>query len=122
MISGFNIDIYDVSVTYAWNTSKEEIINFFSKNCIKDEYKSRIIEGFKEKNIGGFMCVVSDEDFLCVFFEPDNPKVIVHELFHVCHKIMTERNIEDEEAWAYLMGYLVHMYYEIKNKNHTDDR
>jgi len=46
-----------------------------------------------------------------------NHNLIAHETFHLAYKIMENLNIEDEEATAWLIGYLTELIYGFLYEN-----
>jgi len=116
MIVEFNIDIYECSVTFAWDTSEHELTSFCDKKGISEEYRKQILENYNKTNVIGFVTLVSEDNPICIFPIEPTPGTVAHEIYHICYKIMTSRNIQDEEAWAYLIGYITKTYYEIREE------
>lgn len=83
-----NVDIYQTKIELYFHNEKE----LFEKR-IKD-------------NVGdSYGCVVGSQ----IWFKEENPtiNVIVHEAFHLSYEILTHRGVKDEEARAYLLGFIV---------------
>lgn len=116
MISGFYIDIYQCSITFVIDSNEEELKEFFSNNPhIPEENQKEIIELFKKKKGNAFTGPLTDVDAITVFITEPTYRNVAHEIYHLCHLIMTQRSIEDEEAWAYLIGYITEKFYNIKD-------
>lgn len=113
MIKGFSLDIYDCDVTFAWNTNEKEINAFFDKVEAPEDYRNGFWENYNDQKIGALTTLYSDTNVFCVFGCEPNNKVVAHEIYHIAYNILKPRRIEDEEAWAYLIGHLTEMFYDL---------
>ena len=113
MIKGFSLDIYDSDVSFALNTNEKELNAFFDQVEAPKEYREMFWEEYNQNKIGALTTGYSATNMLVVFRDEPNNKVVAHELFHVAYNILKHRGIEDEEAWAYLIGYLTEMFYDL---------
>lgn len=113
MITGFSLDIYDSDVSFAWNTNEKELNAFFDKVEASEEYREMFWDEYNQNKIGALTTSYSDTNMFVVFRDEPNNKVVAHELFHVANNILKPRGIEDEESWAYLIGYLTEMFYDL---------
>ena len=122
MIKGFSLDIYDSDVTFAWDTNEKELNAFFDQVDAPQEYRDMFWEEYNQSKVGALTTGYSATNMFVVFRDKPNNKVVAHELFHVVYNVLHHRGIEDEEAWAYLIGYLTEMFYDLYLDNvKTDD-
>lgn len=115
MIKGFSLDIYDSDISFAWDTNEKELNAFFEQVDAPQEYRDMFWEEYNQNKIGALTTGYSASNLLVVFRENPTPKIVSHELFHVAYNILHYRGIEDEEAWAYLIGYLADMFCDLYN-------
>jgi len=115
MIKGFNVDIYGCEVSFAWNTHPKELSAFLDKYELGEDAKEQFFSILNESSKAGAITIqIADTvNNIVVFFEEPNNKVVAHELYHVACRIMEDRNIKEEESWAYLIGYLTEMFYDL---------
>lgn len=117
MIKGFDIDLYNCFVTFVWDSSEMELTTFFNENPqIPKKYKDEMITIFRKRNCDAFTGPLSHSDVITIFMSDTSHRTVAHEIYHLCHLIMTKRGIKDEEAWAYLIGYITEKYYELKDE------
>lgn len=115
MIKGFDIDLYNCFVTFVWDSNEWELTSFFNENPqIPEEYKNEMITIFRKRDCDAFTGPLSYSDVITIFMSDTSPRTVAHEIYHLCHLIMTKRGIQDEEAWAYLIGYVTENYYKLK--------
>lgn len=113
MIKGFSLDIYDSDISFAWNTNEKELNAFFDQVEAPEEYRAMFWEQYGQSKVGALTTGYSATNMFVVFRDEPNNKVVAHELFHVAYNILKFRGIEDEEAWAYLIGHLTEMFYDL---------
>ncbi len=117
MIKGFDIDLYNCFVTFVWDSNEAELMSFFDMNPqIPEEYKDEIVTIFRKRDCDAFSGPLSCSDVITIFISDTSYRAVAHEIYHLCHLIMTKRGIQDEEAWAYLIGYVTEKYYELKEE------
>ena len=113
MIKGFSLDIYDCDIAFAWDTNEKEINAYFDKAQVPDDYRKGFWENYGEGKVGAlttFSCVFNA---FTVFRDEPNNKVVAHEIYHIAYNVLKPRGVEDEEAWAYLIGFLTEMFYDL---------
>lgn len=74
-----------------------DLVDCFSKDKVL--YPGTTFETFTS-NGTQYLVVVLREDL------NDSDSTLVHEMYHVMHKLFKERGIEDEEVFAYTLEYL----------------
>lgn len=114
MITGFSLDIYDSDVSFAWNTNEKELNAFLDKVEVPEEKRAEFFENVLGDKIGAVTASYGNStNCIVVFWDEPNNKIVAHELFHVAYRILNTRGIEDEEAWAYLIGHLTETFYDL---------
>ena len=115
MIKGFNVDIYGCEVSFAWNTHPKELTAFLDKYELTEEAKEQFFSILDDSGRAGAITIQIADTGNCIviFFEEPNNKNVAHELYHVACRVMEGRNIKEEESWAYLIGYLTEMFYDL---------
>lgn len=117
MIKGFRLELYDSDIFFAWNTDKQELDNFFTKERVPQGICAFFHQRFNENSTGALTIGYPVTNMLTVFrIKPDN-KSIAHEIYHIVYNILKPREIEDEEAWAYCIGYVTSKFYELFNQS-----
>lgn len=114
MIKGFSLDIYDSDISFAWDTNEKELNAFLDTLEATPEMREAFFQNVGGLDVGAVTFTYGDSTNCMVIFreEPTN-KVVAHELYHVAYRVLKQRGIEDEEAWAYLIGYLTEMFYNL---------
>lgn len=121
MIKGFSLDIYDCDITFAWNTNRKELEAFLDKVKATDEQKKEFLERVYEENTGAITVGCNGgTSCITIFHDEPNNKVTAHEIYHIAHRVLCPRDIEDEEAWAYLIGYITEMFYDLYLEDTTE--
>ena len=114
MITGFSLDIYDSDISFAWDTNTKELDAFLDKLEATPEMREAFYNNVGDEKIGAVTFSYGDStDCMVIFRERPSHKIVAHELYHVAYRILKQRGIEDEEAWAYLIGYLTEMFYDV---------
>ena len=114
MIRAVNIPIYNVDVAFGWEITKEELEDFIERNqerCSKEEIEG--MRAFLGDYFFGLTKLFDNLNIVCFFKGVPTRNQIAHELYHVAYKICEPREIRDEEAMAYLVGYLTDVYYDV---------
>ena len=123
MIKGFSLDIYDCEISFAWDTNEKELRAFLEANDVPEEKRDEFIANTLSVYAGAVTVGMGESTNCITVFncEPNN-KVVAHEIFHIAHRVLTPRGIEDEEAWAYCIGYITEMFYDLYlDKVETED-
>ena len=114
MITGFSLDIYDSDISFAWNTNEKELSAFLDKVDASAENREEFFHKINEDCAGAItVSCGSGTSCITIFKEKPNNTVVAHEIYHIAYRILQPRGIEDEEAWAYLIGYLTEMFYDL---------
>lgn len=74
-----------------------ELVDCFSKDMVL--YPGTTFETFTADGVQYLVVVLREE-------LNDSDSTLVHEMYHVVHKLFKERGIEDEEVFAYTLEYL----------------
>ena len=123
MIKGFSLDIYDSDISFAWDTNEKEISAFLDEIEATADNREEFLQEINEDDSGAITVGYgSGTSCITIFKEEPNNKVVAHEIYHIAYRILQPRGIEDEEAWAYLIGYLTEMFYDLYlDKIDTED-
>lgn len=113
MIKGFKLDIYDSEIHFAWDTNNDELNNFFNEAKVPDECRKVFYERYNENNTGAITTGYPVTNMFTVFRLHPTTKSVAHEIYHIVYNILKPREIEDEEAWAYCIGYVTDMFYKL---------
>ena len=119
-VKKIKVPMYDFNVTYIEIESKEDantIPKYFKPIKVEEEDACSILETIKEegKNGGSTFRNFELKEFLIIIYEADNEanlkNVKAHELRHLTDRILEWANIKDNEAAAFLQGYLFEKLY-----------
>ena len=113
MIRGFKLDIYDSDIHFAWETNDCELNNFFDKAKVPNECRQIFFERYNENNTGAITTGYPVTNMFTVFRLQPTKRSVAHEIYHIVYNILKPREIEDEEAWAYCIGYVTEMFYKL---------
>lgn len=114
MIKGFSLDIYDCEVSFAWDTNRKELEAFLDQVEDTEEKKQEFFNNVYGEKVGAVtVCYGGGTNCITIFHDEPNNKVTAHEIYHIAYRILSVRGIEDEEAWAYLIGYITEMFYDL---------
>lgn len=96
----FKIDIYDtiITVIVTDNVTQEEQ-RLYDKHKLDDKVYEEEPDGFTLSLPDGNHCVVLKDEKLSM-------NLLAHEIYHLTNFVTRNRGIHDEEAQAWLMGYL----------------
>ena len=123
MITGFSLDIYDSDISFAWDTNTKELDAFLDKLEATPEMREAFHNNIGDEKIGAVtFCYGDSTDCMVIFREKPNNKIVAHELYHVAYRILKQRGIEDEESWAYLIGHITEMFYDLYLGNITNPK
>ena len=114
MITGFPIDIYDCAVCFAIDTNPKELDAFFDEIGLPEDGRQSFKDQFErpDMKLEALTCNFGTPNYLIVFNSEPSPKAVAHEIFHAAYQILNPRGIEDEEAFAYLIGHITEMFYD----------
>lgn len=116
MITRIDITIYNTSVAILVEINAEELKDFYEDNkdiLTYEEYNDSKKDAFV-KGFPGITLHTDSNNFLVYLKNGKSDNIVAHEIFHVCNKILVNRNVtfdEDAEAWAYLIGWFTEEYY-----------
>lgn len=115
MIKGFPVDIYGCEVSFAWNSHNKELSALLDKYELDEEAKQGFFSLLDNANRASAITIsIADTgNVIVVFFGEPNNRDVAHELYHVACRIMEGKGIQEEESWAYLIGYLTEMFYDL---------
>jgi len=122
MIKGFSLDIYGCCISFGWDTNKKEIDAFLEECATTDACRDGI-KKYMDEDMAGALTINPDPiNVLTLFKDEPTPPMVAHEIFHVACRVLHPRGIEDEEAWAYCIGYITTMFYDLYyDKIETED-
>lgn len=114
-----NIPIYDYTlhIIDLTNAELEKVQFYLDKEKLPQDISEEITEDIKLESYNGVYTIHSGytSDIYVFMYPHDNIEryraTINHELFHVICKIQNRLNL-DEEAGAYLCGYITNKFYE----------
>lgn len=109
-----NIDVYGCKIFFivTENILKEALLLYkkYKQNSPEDDGELRDNEGlYLTFNISNHYLLIHDKYL--------THNTLAHEIHHVAHSIMNDRDVDDEEAEAWLCGYItekVYLYLEKK--------
>lgn len=113
MIKGFGLEIYDCDIAFAWDTNEKEINAYFDQAEVPEGYRQGFWENYEQRKVGALTSLSSASNVFTVFHDTPEHKVVAHEIYHIAYNILKPRGIEDEEAWAYLIGHITEMFYDL---------
>ena len=108
------IETYNCSVVFVVSSElSKEITKVYTKYKIKDDTK---LEDIREGNEGILICTDTGKYYLMIDLEYLTYNTIAHEVYHAVVRITEDRDITDEEAQAWLCGYITEAFYKFLNK------
>jgi hypothetical protein len=104
------LDIYKIDILVAINYSDRKLLKAFDPNMKKEEFDEHY-DGFKEPTVRARWCVSNGGWHVLRFKEVPSPGELAHECFHavsyILRNISINLNDTSEEAYAYLLEYLI---------------
>jgi len=91
---------------------KKEVDKLYKKNNIIDSFEDDAEAVMLSLNIQNYY-LIFDKDYL-------THNTIAHEVFHVVVRITDDRNVVDDEAQAWLSGYITSVVYEFLDKKNLN--
>lgn len=109
------IETYNCTVTFVVSSElSKEIAKVYSKYKVKaSEFK---LEDIQNDNEGILMSPDMNKYYLMIDLKYLTHNTIAHEIFHTCIRIAEDRQVEDEEAQAWLCGYITGAFYRFLDK------
>lgn len=119
MVKHLKVEIYDITVVFLINPTKVEFETFYHDNVTRindEEYKQMYKDVFNNDTCAGFTFVLGCGSIVFYVKEPYSEHDVAHEILHTTNDILGSRGItadfDNDEAQAYLCGYLTKKYYE----------
>lgn len=119
MVTGFSLDIYDCDIVFAWDTNEKELNELLDRAGATDDDRKDFFDHIGEKDLQAVTVAMGTTLVAIVFKCEPTEKVVAHEIFHAAYRCLNPRGIEDEEAYAYAIGHITGMFYELY-RNETD--
>lgn len=113
--ANIKIGTYNCSVVFVVTSDlSKEITKVYNKHKVKDtEYK---LEDIKDDNEGILMSPDITKYYLMIDLEYLTHNTIAHEVYHTVIRITEDREVKDEEAQAWLCGYITGAFYRFLEK------
>lgn len=120
----FDLPVYGAGVVFVYTNSFEEAAKFAEKEGLHENDVKTIGAG---SWLGYTFNVVNDDiagksySYIFVFKKKkyDEINIITHEITHAVYEILTTRGLKfnkhNEEAYAYLVGYLTEQFFRFKD-------
>ena len=113
MVTGFSLDIYDCDIVFAWDTNEKELNELLDRAGATDDDRKNFFDHIKERDLQAVTVAMGTTLVAIVFKCEPTEKVVAHEIFHAAYRCLNPRGIEDEEAYAYAIGHITGMFYEL---------
>jgi hypothetical protein len=113
------IEIYCTELVVSIGQTDDEIFDECKKRWEWDKYESVVISSVSSQSLANFS---SNSKMFMIRFKEKEPKdgLIAHEAFHAAFRILNSIGLnpsyETEEAYAYLLDYIVNKIKEKTNK------
>ena len=125
-----DIPIYNTSVCFFIVGTKEEldILKEDNPHKIDQEIYTQILTDIEQPDkCDGFTIPLLDMSYLIYIRDglEYNPRICIHEIFHVVNYTLTDRGVKHEEtaeALAYLIGWLTEEYYKFLNQEEENEK
>lgn len=91
---------------------KNEVDKIYKKNNLSDRFEDDAEAVMLTINLHNYY-LIFDKDYL-------THNTIAHEVFHVVIRITDDRDITDDEAQAWLTGYITSVIYEFLDKKNLN--
>ena len=121
MIKGFSLDIYDCDIAFAWDTNEKELNGLLDKAGATDEDRKDFFDHIRERDLQAVTVGMGTTLIAIVFKCEPTEKVVAHEIFHAAYRCLQARGIEDEESYAYTIGHITGMFYELFRSDEPGD-
>ena len=119
MVKYQRIDVYGCTVVFMGEPTKVEFELMYHDNVERitdDEYKRMYHDIFENKKCGGFTVPLDYGDYVCCIKDVMAYDYVAHEIYHTATRILLSRGVElqndNDEPFAYLVGYLTSMFYQ----------
>lgn len=113
MVTGFSLDIYDCDIVFAWDTNDAELNEILNRAETPDDLRKEFFDTIGEKDLQAVTVAMGTRMIAIVFKCEPTEKVVAHEIFHAAYRCLHPRGIEDEESYAYAIGHITDMFYEL---------
>lgn len=120
MVTGFSLDIYNCDIAFAWDTNDEELKQLLDQGDVPQDLRDEFFDTIHERDVGAITCALGTKLMVVIFNNKPTEGVIAHELFHAAYRILEPRGIKDEEAYAYVIGHITNMFYELYRKGEEE--
>lgn len=125
MVYQLDIDLIRAQVVFLIETTTAEFDRLYYDNVTRitdEEYKEIKREIENPKLSDGYTGMLDNGTVIIFLRHKFAEGAITHEMIHAAYKLLKVRGFEldDEEAWAYLGGYLTEKYYEYLRENDPD--
>ena len=121
MIKGFSLDIYDCDIAFAWDTNEKEITALLDRAETPEDLRKEFFDTIGERDLQAVTVAMGTKLIAIVFKCEPKEKVVAHEIFHAAYRCLHPRGIEDEESFAYAIGHITEMFYELYRNPSPED-
>ena len=129
MITQLDVPIYNANILFLIETTAEEFSAFMDNKTNKDKMTDNevmlVMKDIADISYGGFTMSLDAGGYVVFMRECHRAFYYVHEIYHVCDRILKQRGVEhtlDDEAYAYLVGWLVEEYLAIIEEHKAEIR
>lgn len=125
MIHSIDIDLLRANLVYLIASTVQEFDRFYYDNVtrITDEEYKQIRNEIEHPELCAGCTWLLDNNTVLVFIRNKwNEGEVAHEMIHAAYKLLKPRgfDLDDEEIWAYLGGYLTEEYYNYLREKDPD--
>lgn len=121
MIRQLDVPIYDTNVLFLLETTGEEWAEFCSKKANKEKLHEEEIKEVSDEVLndawgGSVVTLLNNGGYVTIIKDANYPTYYLHELYHTADRILKDRGVEhteDDEAYAYMVGWLGQQYCDI---------
>lgn len=110
IVSEFSIDLYEADITLIVGEDIETIQKYVNEKIAKVDVSDTEGCVFEHHSDGRF------KYYIVLVRNKINHNLVAHEIYHLGISIMKGINITDEEATAWVIGYITQMIYAILSK------
>jgi len=118
MIKLLEVPIYNTNVLFLLETTNEEWIKFCSEEINKDKLYEEDIKEVSDEILsdacgGSVITLLNNDGYVTIIKDANYPTYYLHEIYHTADSILKDRGVEhteDDEAYAYMIGWLGQQY------------
>ena len=121
MVTGFSLDIYDCDIVFAWDTNDKELTALLDRAETPEDLRKEFFDTIGERDLQAVTVAMGTKLIAIVFKCEPKEKVVAHEIFHAAYRCLHPRGIEDEESFAYAIGHITEMFYELYRNPSPED-